>query len=72
MATVSQLAAPRNGDALFWSAYGTTPLGLPGAFESFWSAHDTTQLGFQAARESGDSVAFRSPQRRQGLILVCV
>ena len=34
VAAVSQFAAPRDGEASFWFAYDTTPLGLPGAPES--------------------------------------
>ena len=33
LATASQFAAPRDGKASFWSAYDTTPLGLPGIRE---------------------------------------
>ena len=33
VATVSQFAAPREGEASFWSVYNATPLGLPGAPE---------------------------------------
>ena len=33
VATVSQFAVPRDGDASFWFAYDTTPLGFPGAHE---------------------------------------
>ena len=33
MATVSQFAAPRDGEASFWFAYDTIPLGPPGAHE---------------------------------------
>ena len=33
MASVSQFAAPRDGEASFWFAYDTTPLGLTGAHE---------------------------------------
>ena len=32
-ATVSQFAAPRDGEVSFWFAYDTTPLDLPGALE---------------------------------------
>ena len=34
VATVSQFAAPRDGEASLWSACGSSPLGLPGAHES--------------------------------------
>ena len=34
MVTVSQFAAPRGGEASLWSACGSSPLGLPGAYES--------------------------------------
>ena len=33
MATISQFAAPREGEASFWSVYNATPLGLLGAPE---------------------------------------
>ena len=32
--TISQFAAPRGGEASFWSAYDATPLGLHSAHES--------------------------------------
>ena len=33
MASVSQFAAPKDGDASFWFVYNATPPGLPGAPE---------------------------------------
>ena len=45
MATLSQLAAPRDGEASFWSENGTIPLGLPGAYESGDSFADRSPPG---------------------------
>ena len=86
MASVSQFAAPRDGEASFWFAYDTTPLGLPGTPEaasvsqfaaprdgdaSFWSVYNATPPGLPGAPERGDCFAVRSPKARQGLLLVC-
>ena len=79
VATASQFAAPRDGDASFWSAYGSLKWRQlrssqpPGDGEaSFWVAYDTTQHDPPGVHESDDSFAVRSHQRRRGLILVCV
>ena len=87
MATVSQFAAPRDGEASLWSACGSSPLGLPGAHQSgdsfairgpgdgeasSWFASDATALGLRGAPERGVSFTVRGPQGQRGLILARV
>ena len=86
MATVSQFAAPRDGEASLWSACGSSPLDLPATKlatvsqfaaprdgeASFWFSDDTTPLGLPGAHESGDSSGARSPQGERGLFLIWV
>ena len=87
VATASQIAAPRDGEASFWFAREVTPLGLPGARERggsltvrspvrdgeafFWSAYDTIPLDPPGAHARGNSFAVRAPQGRKGFILIC-
>ena len=76
VATVSQFAAPRDGEASLWSACGSSPLGLPRARESGDSFAVRSPLGRQGlslicvrrhaaappeSNEGGDSFRFSQP-----------
>ena len=81
--SVLQFAAPRDGEAAFWSAYGISALGLPGRPECgdcfavhsphgeacFWSAYDTTPLGLPGARERCGCFAVRNTQGRRSFTI---
>ena len=85
VAAVSQFAAPRDGEASFWFAYDTIPLGPPEAHESGDAFAFRSPPGLvrpdsglrvppllPGVPESGVCFAVRSPQGRRSLILVCV
>ena len=86
MATVSQFAAPKGGEASLWFACGSSPLDLPATKlatvsqfaapwdgeASFWSAYGTIALGLPGPPESDDSFAACSSQGRGRFFLVCV